>query len=203
MTFVSPANDADDARSRPRLHDALAARFSPLAFDPAHRLTEADEEVLLEAARWAPSAGNSQPWMFHFLRRGTLGHDGLVARLAPSSARWAPSASALVVNLAHRTVQGTDWEFSEFADYDLGQAVAHMTIQAAAMGLSCRQFRAFDLDGLAEDLRVPEGWAVVSMTAIGRALDNGSLRERRSVGDLRLPHPDQARPNDRPQAGLA
>ena len=51
-----------------RLHPILATRFSPLAFDPAHRLTDADEDVLLEAARWAPSAGNAQPWMFHFLR---------------------------------------------------------------------------------------------------------------------------------------
>lgn len=124
--------------------------------------------------------------MFHFLRRSTSGHDGLVARLAPSSARWAPSASALVVNLAHRQVEGTDWPYSEFADYDLGQAVAHMTIQATTMGLSCRQFRAFDLEKLTDDLRVPAGWAIVSMTAIGRASDNGSSRERRSIDDIRL-----------------
>jgi len=124
--------------------------------------------------------------MFHSRRRGAPGHDGLVARLAPSSARWAPSASALVVNLAHRTVEGTNWQYSEFADYDLGQAVAHMTIQAAAMGLSCRQFRAFDLKRLARDLPAPQGWAVISMTAIGRAVDNGANRQRRSIDDLRL-----------------
>ena len=176
-----------DSHERPQLHPALAARFSPLAFDPEHRLSDADEAVLLEAARWAPSAGNSQPWMFHVLRRGAVGHDRLVARLAPSAARWAPSASALVGNLAHRTVEGTDWEYSEFADYDLGQAVAHMTIQATSMGLSCRQFRAFDLEGLTADLQVPEGWAIVSMTAIGRAHDAGETRERRSIDDVRLP----------------
>lgn len=164
----------------------LAARFSPLAFDATHALDAAGEELLLEAARWAPSAGNSQPWMFHLRRRGTPGHEQLVGRLAPSSARWAPDASALVVNLAHRFVEGTDWPFSEFADYDLGQAVAHMTIQAAAMGLSCRQFRAFDLESLASDLRVPEGWAIVSMTAIGRALGDDANRVRRAVDDLRL-----------------
>ncbi len=187
MTFVSDTSHGGCSQQRPQLHPALAARFSPLAFDPKHRLTDADEAVLLEAARWAPSAGNSQPWMFHFLRRNKLGHDGLVARLAPSSARWAPSASALVVNLAHHKVDGTDWQYSEFADYDLGQAVAHMTIQATSMGLSCRQFRAFDLDKLTDDLRVPEGWVIMSMTAIGRAGDNGPNRERRSIDDLRLP----------------
>ena len=174
---------------RPLLHPLLATRFSPLVFDPAHVLTDVDEHLLLEAARWAPSAGNSQPWMFHFRRRGRPGHDRLLARLAPSSARWAPSASALVVNLAHRNVEDTDWQYSEFADYDLGQAVAHMTIQATAMGLACRQFRSFDLDALTTDLLVPQGWAVVSMTAIGRAVDSGPSRERRSIEDLRLPHP--------------
>jgi hypothetical protein len=94
-----------------------------------------------------------------------------------------------VVNLAHRTVEDTEWQYSEFADYDLGQAVAHMTIQATAMGLSCRQFRAFDRDRLAHDLTVPAGWSVVSMTAIGRALDTGPCRQRRSLEDLRLPDP--------------
>ena len=188
---MSGAGEDDHRERPPQLHPLLATRFSALVFDPTHQLTEAEEDVLLQAARWAPSAGNSQPWMFHVRRRGEPGHEGLVARLAPSSARWAPAASALVVNLAHRTVEGTDWQFSEFADYDLGQAVAHMTVQATAMGLSCRQFRAFDLEGLTHDLRVPQGWAVVSMTAIGRAVDadkgSGLLRRRRSVADLRLP----------------
>jgi nitroreductase len=175
----------------PQLHPLLATRSSPLLFDPDHELTAADEDVLLEAARWAPSAGNSQPWLFHFRRRGTPGHDALLARLAPSSRRWAPSASALVVNLAHATVEDTDWQFSEFSHYDLGQAVAHMTVQASALGLSCRQFRAFDLDGLTGDLDVPPGWSVVTMTAIGQApgrgLDDEARRQRRSLDDLRLP----------------
>ncbi|MDE9364775.1 nitroreductase family protein [Luteipulveratus sp. YIM 133132] len=176
------------------IHPLLAARFSPLVFDPDHVLADADEDGLLEAARWAPSAGNSQPWMFHLRRRGDPGHDLLTSRLASSSARWAPTASALVVNLAHRFVEGTDWPYSEFADYDLGQAVAHMTIQATAMGLSCRQFRAFDLAGLSGDLHVPDGWVVVSMTAIGRSLEEDASRQRRTPAELRLDGSDRRDP---------
>jgi nitroreductase len=182
----------------PQLHPLLATRSSPLAFDSGHDLTENDEAVLLEAARWAPSAGNSQPWLFHFRRRGTPGHDALVARLAPSSRRWAPDAGALVVNLAHATVEDTDWQYSEFSQYDLGQAVAHMTVQASAMGLACRQFRAFDLDGLTGDLDVPSGWSVVTMTAIGRAQGDGPERERRSLDDLRLAAVAHSRSGKRP-----
>jgi nitroreductase len=191
-----PKGDGVAPPQRLRLHPVLAARFSPLVFDRSHNLTDPQEKVLMEAARWAPSAGNSQPWMFSFRRRGMLGHDSLVTRLANSSARWAPAASALVVNLAHHTVEGTDWPYSEFAEYDLGQAVAHMTIQASAMGLSCRQFRAFDLDALTNDLCIPEGWGVVSMTAIGRALETQSDRHRRSVDDLRLPPPAPIRSDE-------
>ena len=60
--------------------------------------------------------------------------------LAGSSRPWASQAGLLVVNMSHLSVAGTDWDFSEFAQYDLGQAVAHMTIQAHSMGLACRQF---------------------------------------------------------------
>ena len=88
--------------------------------------------------------------------------------------------------MGHRFIEDTDWAYSEFSDYDLGQAVAHMTLQAEAMGLACRQFRAFDLEGLTADLEVAPGWELVSITAVGRsARDSESHRERRSLSDLR------------------
>lgn len=76
----------------------------------------------------------------------------------------------LVVNLAHVYVEDTPaWEYSEFARYDLGQAVAHMTIQGLAIGLDAHQFRAFDRDAVALEFEVPEHWEVTSMTAFGLA----------------------------------
>ena len=170
-----------DTGDSPAIHPLLGARFSPLAFDPAHLLTDRDMVLLLEAARWAPSAGNSQPWGFVAARRGEPRHETLVPLLAPSSRRWAPSASALVVNLAHRRVDDSDLPYSEFADYDLGQAVAHLTLQASALGLACRQFRAFDLDGVAASIGLADGWDVVSMTAVGRPAEEQPPRERRDV----------------------
>lgn len=138
--------DARVSRGSPwdDLMDPLRHRWSPREFDAEYHLTGHEVDVLLEAARWAPSAGNSQPWSFHAAMRGSDGHAALVAHLAGSSAAWAPSAALLVVNLSHTRVEDTEWEYSEFSQYDLGQAVAHMTIQAQSMGLACRQFRAFD-----------------------------------------------------------
>lgn len=128
------------------LLDVLRQRWSPREFDLDYDLTPAEQAALLEAARWAPSAGNSQPWAFHLVRRDATGWTSLLDALAGSSRPWASQASALVVNLAHIAVEDTDWTYSEFAIYDLGQAVAHMTIQAHAMGLACRQFRAFEVE---------------------------------------------------------
>src|SRR4051794_27964496 len=159
------------------LYPLLARRWSPTAFDPLAEISEADVESLLEAARWAPSAGNSQPWAFVVGRRGDDTHRRLVRHLAGSSARWAPTASLLVANLSHRFVEGTDWEHSEFAFYDLGQAVAHMTVQARALDLHVRQFRAFDRAALAAEFGVPGHWEVTTLSAVGRVPRAGGAGE--------------------------
>jgi nitroreductase len=151
-----------------RLHPLLGRRFSPSSFDRAHDLAPDEIDLLLEAARWAPSAGNSQPWAFIVGRRGDDVHARLVRYLAGSSATWAPSAGVLIANLSHRYVEDTSWEYSEFALYDLGQAVAHLTFQAQAMGMFVRQFRAFDRRGITSEFHVPPHWEVTTMSAIGR-----------------------------------
>jgi nitroreductase len=189
--FRRAGTEATDHAAPVGLHPLLGGRFSPLSFDADFALFEKDVEVLLEAARWAPSAGNSQPWAFVAVLRGTADHARVVDRLAASSARWAPSASLLVVNIAHLTVGDSDIEYSEFADYDLGQAVAHLTLQAQALGLACRQFRAFDLDGLAHDLRIEPGWKIRTMTAVGQGTGQAPPRQRRPLSELRpsaVPH---------------
>lgn len=140
-------------------------------------------EVLLEAARWAPSAGNSQPWAFHAIRRDAAGWADLVGCLTGSSRPWATRASLLVVNISHARAEHTEWEYSEFASYDLGQAVAHMSIQAQSMGLFCRQFRAFDKDLLTAALAVPAHWEIMTMTAIGRPAPNAGRGPRASQRD--------------------
>lgn len=185
----------------PRLHPLLASRWSPTEFDPTARVTDAEVESLLEAARWAPSAGNSQPWAFVVGRRGDADHGRLVRHLAKSAARWAPSAALLVANLSHRWIEDTDWDYSEFSLYDLGQAVAHMSIQAQSLGLHVRQFRAFDRAGVAAEFAVPPHWEVTTMSAIGRVPSGvdrpadsepelRSARQRRSSADLRWPSAD-------------
>jgi nitroreductase len=169
------------------LHPLLASRWSPAQFDRDHELTRDHVDLLLEAARWAPSAGNSQPWAFIVGLRGDPIHARLCRHLSRSSARWAPSAGALVANLSHGLVEDTDWEFSEFAQYDLGQAVAHLTVQAHALGLHVRQFRAFDRTALHAEFAIPPHWEVTTLAAVGVPAGpepSAAGRERRPVDDL-------------------
>lgn len=176
------------------LHPLLAGRYSPIGFDPDHMIAPDAVLALLEAARRAPSAGNSQPWRFVVAVRGTAEHASLLPHLSRSSSAWAPSASLLMLNLAQTHVDDdAEIPYSEFALYDLGQAVAHLTVQARAMGLQCHQFRAFDLDGIRADLAIPPRYAIASMTAVGRATHGpevtgpGTSRERKEVAGLRWP----------------
>jgi nitroreductase len=171
------------------LGEVLLARWSPTSWDPDHKLAPEAVDHLVEAARWSPSAGNSQPWSFVTARRGEAIHQRLVPLLAPSTRRWAPAASLLVVNLCHRFVEGTDWDYSEFAEYDLGQSVAHMTIQAQGMGLYARQFRGFDRDAVEQELGLPAHWVAMTMTAFGRPAPGSAptVRERRPRHDLVWP----------------
>lgn len=168
------------------LTEFAATRFSPMRFDPEHVVTEDDVDVLLQAAGRAPSAGNAQPWAFAVGRRGDAVHDRLVRHLARSSGRWAPDASLLLVNLSQHLVEDTDLEYSEFAAYDLGQALAHLTFQAHAMGLAVHQFRAFDRDALRAELEVPRHWQPTTMAAVGVPIGDvhegaGTTRERHEI----------------------
>jgi nitroreductase len=171
----------------------LPARWSPTAWDRTHRITRPEVERLLEAARWSPSAGNLQPWSYVTARRDDDLHRVLVPLLAASSRRWAPHAALLVVNVCHRYVEGTDWDSSEFAEYDLGQSVAHMTLQAHSMGLSTRQFRAFDRQAVEHALALPAHWTAMTMTAIGLPAEKAPVdgRVRRALADVSW-HPRQA-----------
>lgn len=151
------------------IHELLHTRWSPRIFDTQHTLSDADLGSILEAARWSPSCANTQPWAFVVSRRGDEAHAAIVDSLAPGNAIWAPGASALIV--AIRREIGDEGNPLPYAAYDLGQAVAHLSIQAQALGLVTHQFAGFDHGQVAAHFGVPEGWVVTAGIAVGRVPD--------------------------------
>jgi nitroreductase len=178
------------------VHPLVAERWSPRGFDRAHELDDQALTALLEAARWAPSSQNSQPWRFLVTRRGEDAHDRLFATLAPGNQAWAGTASALVL-VAAQTVTD-DGRPRRFALYDTGQAVATLVTQAQADGLSVCQIGGFNTAAVRAEFGLDDTLTPVVVLAIGRhdstadlperfAAHDAAPRTRRSVSDLLLP----------------
>jgi nitroreductase len=153
----------------------LVERWSPRAYDPTVVVDPAVVRTILEAARWAPSANNTQPWRFIVARRGTDTFTTVHDALKGFNQAWADSAAVLIVNVAETAdAEGTP---RPWARYDLGQAVAHLTIQAQHEGLHTHQMGGFDAARIAEAFGLGERLEVVSITAIGVLGDVDTLPE--------------------------
>ena len=153
----------------------LAERWSPRSFDDTAAIDETKLTAALEAARWSPSAANSQPWRFIVTRRGTAEFDAVTENLMGFNKVWAGSASVLIVALAEVTdEEGND---RPWARYDLGQAVAHLSIQAHHDGLHVHQMGGFEAEPLREAFKIDARFAPISVTALGTLGDADALPE--------------------------
>jgi len=161
------------ARTAVPIHPLLAARFSPRAFDPARAVTDDELIALFEAARWAPSSGNAQPWRFIVGRLGDRTHARIVETLSRGNTVWAPRAPVLLLTIAQ--LVRDDGSSMRHAPYDLGQAVAHLTFQAAALGLAVHHMAGFSIEAARAAFHVPDGFEPYTVVAIGAIGDPASL----------------------------
>ena len=151
------------------LAEPMRSRWSPSVFDDSHVLDRDRIRLLLTAARWAPSCGNAQPAHFVVAERGDTVHEGLVRHLARGNAGWVTRASVvLLVGAQHAPDERGEGGYKPaHADYDTGQAAAHVTLQAVAMGLHAHQFAGFDKEAVAVALGVPDHVRLLSGIAVG------------------------------------
>ena len=166
MTLSAEA--VDELKLAPAMDGVLPAihrRWSPRAFEDRDVAT-ADLTRLFEAARWAPSSYNEQPWRFLVGSRGTTLHQKIVASLIPFNQMWATKAPVLILGTA-KTHFSHDGSENIYAFYDLGAATALLTVQAAALGLVTHQMGGFDHEGLRKALDIPDDYFIGSVTALG------------------------------------
>jgi nitroreductase len=177
------------------IHDLIQQRWSPRAFDESREVARGELLRLFEAARWAPSSGNEQPWAFVVLDRAhdRDAHATLLATLTERNQAWANAAPVLVL-VAVRLASDDDNRPAPAPWYDAGQAVAFLTLQATAQDLSIRQMAGFDRSRAREVCGVPASFEPAVVMAIGYAGDPETLaldRHRQAERQPRARRPMQ------------
>ncbi|NWJ98973.1 MAG: nitroreductase family protein [Chloroflexi bacterium] len=148
------------------IHDLLKSRWSPRAFSSQPVKAE-DLGSLFEAARWSPSAGNSQPWSFVVASQtnNEAVHQKFVGTMRGRNAAWTKNVPVLVLAVVKLNAEMP--AMNRFAYYDVGQAVAHLTTQASALGLYVHQMAGFDGEQIRQIFEIPAGYEPITAIAIG------------------------------------
>jgi nitroreductase len=155
-------------------------RWSPRAFDGSD-MSDNDLMSLFEAARWAPSAFNSQPWRFLYAKRGDDNWQRFLSLLIPWNQGWAHSASALIYILSDSLpIAGKDGrpQSSHSHSFDAGAAWACLALQATKMGYRAHGMSGIQFELAREELRVPERYRIEAAAAVGRGGDPATLDEK-------------------------
>lgn len=159
------------------IHELLQRRWSPRAF--SDRPVEPDRlRSLLEAARWAPSSNNEQPWSFIVETRDNgAEHGRLLGCLMEGNVPWAQRAPVLIVSVARMSFEdeGTP---NRHAFHDVGQAIANLSVQATALGLFVHQMAGFYPDKVRDLYNIPKEFEPVAAMALGYPGDPDALPER-------------------------
>jgi nitroreductase len=159
------------------VHSLIRERWSPRAFDNQAIPPEVLHS-LFEAARWAPSSSNLQPWAYIVATKDDPdGFSRMLSTLVEFNAGWAKQAPVLVMSVAQTTTP-KDGSSNHWAMHDVGSASAQLTFEANAHGLLVHQMAGFDAQKARQVFNIPVGWEPVAAMAIGYPGDPQSLPER-------------------------
>ncbi|MFY0602183.1 MAG: nitroreductase family protein [Cyclobacteriaceae bacterium] len=161
------------AQTTYKINELIAERWSPRAFSDD---VVTDEEILslFEAARWAPSSMNEQPWRFIYARKGEEAHNKLVDSLMDGNKPWAKNAPVLIAGIIKKTLT-RNGKPNGSARYDLGLAVGNLSIQATDLGLSLHQMGGFSPESIKESFGLTDDYEAVVTIALGHIGDPDSL----------------------------
>ena len=149
-----------------KINPLILNRWSPRSM----MAEELDDDIissLFEAARWAPSSYNNQPWKFIYAKRNTKYWNNLFNLLAEPNKVWAKNAALLVVVISSKNFE-YNGKFSITHQYDAGAAWENLALEATSRGLVAHGMQGFDYKKAREDLKIPDDFDVMAMIAIGK-----------------------------------
>lgn len=169
-----------------RLHPVLAERRSRRGLAEAPLAPE-HVESLLEAARWAPSSGNEQPWLIFYATSDRPAGLAKLRTLPDAGNYWTQRAPFLAVFVARKTFENVDWaepgEPNRFAEHDTGMALVSLLYQAAALGLAARPFGGYDVEKARLLLRLGPDEEPMAMVAVGHADPEAPLKAHHALAE--------------------
>lgn len=163
----------------------IRERWSPRSFS-SRDVSSADLRVIFEAARWAPSSSNEQPWRYIVGTRNSPTHQKIAAFLHPGNQLWAPRASVLMLGAAKKNF-ARDHAPNPYAFYDLGAATVLITLQAVALGLITHQMAGFNHEAARASLAIPEDYALGSVMALGYQDEPSALPSEKLIASETAP----------------
>ncbi len=174
MQLTAPeVNQLKQAPGDSRILPVILDRWSPRSFADRDIRPE-DLGTIFEAARWAPSSSNEQPWRFLVGTRGSDTYNKIFESLVEFNQTWARTAPVLLLGAAKRTFT-RNGNPNAYAFYDLGQAAVTICYQAMALGIFTHQMAGFDRDLARRLLGVPDDFEIGSVMALGYQGDPSAL----------------------------
>ena len=181
-------DETDKLKKAPPVEGVLPViheRWSPRSF--------ADREVspkvlhkVFEAARWAASSFNEQPWRYVVGRRGDSTWQKIFDALGDFNKKWAQAAPVLILGVARTHFSHNEAE-NRFAMYDLGAASSYLTLEAAALGLKTHQMAGFDQEAARRALAIPGEFAIGSVIVLGYQGEPEALGDERRIAQETAP----------------
>lgn len=164
------------------LNNLILKRYSPVIF--SNKEIEAEQiDTLLEAAKWAPSSYNEQPWRFVIGWKNDLVYETILSSLMEANRIWAKEAPVLILVLS-KNIFSRNGKTNRFADYDTGMAIGNLLTQATELDIFAHQMGGYNSEALRNSLNISSVFNLLSVMALGYKGDVNSaipeLKERES-----------------------
>ena len=186
MSFQTPPIVKKHRQPNHPIHSLLYSRWSPRAMS-GESIPEEELMTLFEAARWAPSSSNRQPWTFLYAHRDSQHWPIYFDLLVEFNRMWVKNAAVLVVVTAQTEFDGNQ---AKTAGFDTGAAWQNLALEATNSGIIAHAMGGFDYEKATKELKVPATHQVMAMIAIGKPGPLSNLHERMQKQEV----PNQRKP---------
>jgi nitroreductase len=157
--------------------NSINKRWSPVGFSK-EKLSIEKLNTVFEAARWAPSSMNEQPWNYYYSFKGEAGFERMLDCLVEANREWAKNAPVLILSVANKNFRYKNRP-NRHAMHDTGAANSLLAIQAAELGLQAHQMGGFDADRTYKSFNLsPSEFEPATFIALGYPADPENLEEK-------------------------